>query len=42
MDPTGKYFLLGALGALAPEIVRLYSIATNRGRFTWSWFYMGL
>jgi hypothetical protein len=40
MDPTLKVFLLGGAGALAPEIVRLWSIAQNRGRFTWSGFYI--
>ncbi len=43
MDTTTKLFLLGALGAVAPEIVRLYSIATGRGQgFTWSWSYIGI
>jgi hypothetical protein len=33
-------FLLGALGALAPEIVRLYSMRNSPSRFRWSWFYL--
>lgn len=32
-------FLIGGVGALAPEIVRLYSIRTNP-QFNWSWFYL--
>ena len=40
MDPTVKYFLLGCAGALAPEIVRLFSIAKSEGQFTFSWFYV--
>jgi hypothetical protein len=37
---TSTCFLLGAAGGLAPEIVRLYSIATSGNSFTWSWFYI--
>jgi ABC-type transport system involved in cytochrome c biogenesis permease subunit len=33
-------FLLGAVGALAPEIVRVYEIRNDPHRFTWSWFYL--
>jgi hypothetical protein len=33
-------FALGAAGALAPEIVRLYSLRTKRNRFHWSSFYV--
>ena len=33
-------FLWGAAGALAPEVIRLYTIARNGQRFTWSWFYI--
>jgi len=33
-------FLLGLVGALAPEIVRLYGLRNNPGRFTWSRFYL--
>jgi ABC-type transport system involved in cytochrome c biogenesis permease subunit len=33
-------FLLGAVGALAPEIIRLYEIRNDPQRFTWSWFYL--
>jgi hypothetical protein len=39
MDPM-KYFLVGAAGALAPEIVRLFNIAQDGKKFTWSWFYV--
>ena len=40
MDILSNYFALGAIGGLAPEIVRLWSIATNGQTFTWSWFYI--
>ncbi|WP_436496238.1 hypothetical protein [Actinokineospora sp. HUAS TT18] len=33
-------FLLGAAGALAPEIVRLYGIRSDPKKFRWSWFYL--
>jgi hypothetical protein len=33
-------FLLGMIGALAPEIVRLYAIRTRPSRFRWSPFYL--
>ena len=33
-------FVLGAVGALAPEIVRLYSIRSNPEKFNWSVFYL--
>jgi hypothetical protein len=33
-------FLLGCAGALAPEIVRLYSIRSNPSQFKWSGFYV--
>ncbi|WP_157880054.1 hypothetical protein [Streptomyces natalensis] len=33
-------FSLGIVGALAPEIVRLYGIREDPARFTWSWFYL--
>ncbi|NUQ95738.1 MAG: hypothetical protein HOY79_04000 [Streptomyces sp.] len=33
-------FSLGMVGALAPEIVRLYSIREDPKRFAWSWFYL--
>lgn len=33
-------FALGALGALAPEIVRLWKIRSEPKRFVWSWFYL--
>ena len=35
-------FLLGMVGALAPEIVRLYAIRNDPSRFKWSWFYLGI
>ena len=33
-------FVLGFVGALAPEIVRLYKLRNNPGPFAWSWFYL--
>jgi hypothetical protein len=33
-------FALGMVGALAPEIVRLYGIREDPERFAWSWFYL--
>jgi len=33
-------FLLGAVGALAPEIVRLYTIRSKPRLFRWSRFYL--
>jgi hypothetical protein len=33
-------FILGCVGALAPEIVRLYSLRNNSEQFTWSSFYL--
>ena len=33
-------FLVGSIGALAPEIVRLYSIRHAPEKFFWSWFYL--
>jgi hypothetical protein len=35
-------YLLGMTGALAPEIVRLYSIRQDPSRFQWSWFYLAV
>ena len=32
-------FLLGCVGAIAPEVVRLYNLRT-RPEFTWSWYYL--
>lgn len=40
MDPTLKLFLIGMVGAIAPEIVRLFTIARNGQTFTWSGFYI--
>lgn len=33
-------FLLGAAGAAAPEILRLYELRTNPDQFQWSWKYL--
>ena len=33
-------FVIGSVGALAPEIVRLYSIRNAPEKFKWSWFYL--
>src|SRR4051794_23216562 len=33
-------FLLGMVGAAAPEIVRLYSLRFTPGRFVWSWTFI--
>jgi hypothetical protein len=41
MDGSVAFFL-GAVGALAPEIMRLYSIRTQSERFQWSFFYFGI
>lgn len=35
-----KYFVIGAVGGLAPEIVRLYEIARQGGQFRISTFYV--
>jgi hypothetical protein len=35
-------YLLGMVGALAPEVVRLYSIRHDPARFRWSWFYLAV
>ena len=40
MDPKLLIFLLGAAGALAPEIIRLWTIAKAGKRMTWSWSYI--
>lgn len=34
------FFWLGALGALAPEVIRLYRLATDKGTFTWTALYV--
>jgi Zn-dependent protease len=39
MDTT-LVFALGMIGALAPEVVRLYSIRNNPRQFKWSRFYL--
>src|ERR1700683_1791056 len=31
---------MGMIGALAPELVRLYFIRNDPGKFQWSWFYL--
>ena len=33
-------FILGLVGALAPEVIRLYSLRYNPALFKWSWFYL--
>jgi hypothetical protein len=33
-------FLLGVVGALAPEVVRLYGMRNDPNLFKWSWFYV--
>ncbi|GEM_PF-4614996 len=35
-------FLLGAVGAAAPEILRLYELRANPDQFTWTWAYLFL
>jgi len=35
-------FLLGAVGAAAPEILRLYELRTNPDQFKWTWAYLFL
>ncbi len=35
-------FLLGALGAAAPEILRLYELRTKPDQFKWTWSYLGM
>lgn len=42
MDATLQIFLIGTVGAIAPEILRLLTIARNGQTFTWSWFYVGV
>jgi hypothetical protein len=39
LTPT-TIFALGLIGALAPEIVRLYSIRSDSSKFKWSHFYV--
>jgi hypothetical protein len=38
--PVEVAFLLGAAGAAAPEILRLYELRTKPEEFKWSWNYM--
>lgn len=38
MDMPTKTFLVGMLGALAPEIVRHFRLARDGKKFTWSWY----
>jgi len=33
-------FLLGAVGAAAPEILRLYELRSNPDQFKWTWGYL--
>jgi hypothetical protein len=40
MDPVYQHFLFGCVGGLAPEVVRLYGIATQGGRARFSGFYV--
>jgi hypothetical protein len=40
MIDSGLVFAMGMAGALAPEIVRLYSLRTQPSLFQWSWFYV--
>ena len=35
-----EVFLIGMVGAMAPEIVRLYQLRTRPSQFKWSWFYV--
>src|SRR6266480_6652889 len=34
-----QMFVLGCVGAMAPEILRLYNLRTE-AEFTWRWFYV--
>ena len=38
--PVEVAFLLGAAGAAAPEILRLYELRTKPEEFKWSWNYL--
>ena len=40
--PVEVAFLLGAAGAAAPEILRLYDLRTKPEDFEWSWNYLPL
>jgi hypothetical protein len=40
--PVEVAFLLGCVGAAAPEILRLYELRTKPEDFKWSWNYMFL
>jgi hypothetical protein len=40
MSTTLEYFGLGAVGALAPEIVRLYSLAKSNDKYKFTPFYL--
>lgn len=33
-------FALGCVGAIAPEIIRLFNLREQPSRFIWSWFYL--
>ena len=37
---SSSIFLFGMMGALAPEILRLYELRNDPSRFRWSWFYV--
>lgn len=40
--PALEVFLLGLLGGIAPEALRLYSLRTRPNEFRWSWAYLWL
>lgn len=36
MEPWQQHFLVGAVGAIAPEVVRLRNVIRDKGTYTWS------
>ncbi|GHF03702.1 hypothetical protein [Streptomyces morookaense] len=40
-EHTVQIYSLGMVGALAPEIVRLYRLREKAGAVRWSWFFVG-
>ncbi len=40
MDINWLFFMLGTVGAIAPEVVRLYQIRTKPSQFRWSRYYI--
>jgi hypothetical protein len=38
--PTLSTFVIGCIGATAPEIVRLYNLRSESSKFQWSWGYV--